>query len=79
MKKFRIQDRYENEYEWTYTESQEEPKFEFVIDHPFDWNRKSNHTKELVPLILSYLDPYLKCFSHHSELDDETSVDSNDF
>ena len=76
LKKFKIKDSYEKEYSWYYNETQKDPMFEFEIDHPLDWNRESNHIKGSVPLIPVYLDPYLKCFTHHPELDDEATVQS---
>ena len=79
LKKFKIKDSYEKEYSWYYNETQKEPKFEIEVDHPLDWNRESNHIKESDPLIPVYLDPYLKCFTHHPDLDDEATVQSITF
>ena len=79
LNKFRIQDTNENEYEWKYEESLEFPNFEYVINRPYEWNQKQNITKNKIPLIPRYLDPYVKCFTHHPSLDQETTVDSIDF
>ena len=81
LKKLRIQDTNENEYEWKYYDDLElpNPEFSYQINRPFDWNKKTNITKNDIPLIPKYLDPYVKCFSHHPELDHETAIDSIDF
>ena len=41
LKKFRIQDANQNEYEWRFKDNVEDPVFEYKILRPFDWNRKS--------------------------------------
>ena len=79
LKRFRIQDTNENEYDWRYYDTIEDPVFRYKINRHFDWNRKSNVTKNTKPIISSYLDPYIKCFSHHPELDHETTIDAIDF
>ena len=79
LKKFRIQDTDENEYVWEYGENLEHPNFHYVINRPFDWNENETSFENQRPLFVKYLDPEIKCFSHHPQLDKGKSVDSVDF
>ena len=79
LKKFRVQDTDENEYVWEYDENLEFPYFEYVVNRPFDWNIKKPPEKLNSPLFPNYLDPQIKCFSHHPELKYGRQVDSVDF
>ena len=79
LKKFRVQDTNENEYVWKYDEAVENPTFEYVVNQPFGWNKREKLARNDVPLVPSYLDPKIKCFSHHPELDEGITVDSIDF
>jgi hypothetical protein len=79
LKKFRVQDRNENEYVWEYKQNTEHPAFKYVINRPFEWNKNPNPVKNEVPLVPSYLDPQVKCFTHHPQLDLGIAIDSIDF
>ena len=79
LKKFRIQDTDENEYVWEYDENLVHPNFEYIVHRQFDWNDNVPSTKRHMPLLPNYLDPQIKCFSHHPQLDRGKSVDSVDF
>ena len=79
LKKFRIQDTNENEYIWEYDETWEAPQFNYVVNQQFGWIGSKNPTKDEVPLVSRYLDPKIKCFTNHPELDPGVSIDSIDF
>ena len=79
LKRFRIQDTNENEYVWEYDENLDKPLFHYIVNHPFGWNKKDDPTKNESPLVVSYLDPKIKCFTHHPALDPRVVIDSIDF
>ena len=79
LKKFRIQDTNENEYIWEYDENWETPSFKYEVGQLFGFEEKREVTKNKVPLVPEYLDPKIKCFTHHPKLDNDISVDSIDF
>ena len=60
MKTHRIQNTNENEYKWKYYDDIEYPEFSYQINRPFNWNKKTNITKNDISLISKYLDPYVK-------------------
>ena len=70
MKTHRIQNTNENEYKWKYYDDIEYPEFSYQINRPFNWDKKTNITKNDIPL---------KCISNHPELDHGTTLDSIDF
>ena len=78
LEKLRIQDTNENEYEWKYCDDIECPEFIYQNIRSFNWNNKTNITTNDKALISKYLDPYVKCFSNHPELDHEITIDSID-
>jgi hypothetical protein len=78
LRKFRVQDTNENEYRWKYDENLETPNFEYRVNQPFGWQKKKNLTKNLIPMMPSYVDPKIKCFTHHPMLDTGIIVDSVD-
>ena len=57
MKTLRIQNTNENEYKWKYYDDIEYPEFSYQINRPFNWNKKTNITKNDIPL-----DPYVNTF-----------------
>ena len=79
LKKFRIQDANENEYKWEYGENLNDPTFEYISNYPSEFNENKNVMRNDMPLLPKYLDPKIKCFTHHPNINDDISVDSLDF
>ena len=50
MKTHRIQNTNENEYKWKYYDDIEYPEFSYQINRPFNWNKKTNITKNDIAL-----------------------------
>jgi len=78
LRLFRVQDTNENEYRWKYNEKLEIPIFKYIVNQPFGWQKNKNLTKNQIPMIPSYVDPKIKCFTHHPILDTGIIVDSVD-
>ena len=78
LKKFRIQDTNENKYVWKYDVNLDKPVFRHKVWQPVGWNKKQDPTKNENPLVVSYLDPKVKCFTHHPDLDPRVVIDSID-
>ena len=70
LETFQIRDTTENEYIWKYDKTVKNFTFEYVDIHKRGWNEKQNIIYgNKIPLVPNYLDPNIKCFTHHHSLD----------
>jgi len=77
MKTLLIQKTNKNEYKWKYYDDIEYPEFSFQINRPFNWNKKTNITKERYPI--SKRNVLVGPPKLHKSTFNETTIDSIDF